>query len=140
MKCLREPKIIKSMLPDKPRKILTADEVYDAVIDWFKADDDWVNLVYVVQDTGYDDALTSEQLQDVIEKVMSFDDLVIYDAASPSSSEIGTNFGGNPLPRDVDAAALSRFILEKDRAGLLMALMVVPHPDKHKMPYEYDEE
>ncbi|HAT3895601.1 TPA: hypothetical protein I9V22_002611, partial [Corynebacterium striatum] len=66
------------MLPDKPRKILTADEVYDAVIDWFKADDDWVNLVYVVQDTGYDDdALTSEQLQDVIEKVMSFDDLVI---------------------------------------------------------------
>ena len=80
------------MLPDKPRKILTADEVYDAVIDWFRADDDWVNLVYIVQDTGYDDdALTSEQLQDVIEKVMSFDDLAIYDAASPSSSEIGTN-------------------------------------------------
>lgn len=57
------------MLPDKPRKILTADGIYDAVIDWFRADDDWVNLVYIVQDTGYDDdALTSEQLQDVIEK------------------------------------------------------------------------
>lgn len=75
-----------------------------------------------------------------LKKVMSFDDLAIYDAASPSSSEIGTNFGGNPLPRDADAAALSRFIIEKDGAGLLMALMVVPHPDKHKMPYEYDEE
>jgi len=40
----------------------------------------------------------------------------------------------------VNAAALIRFIIEKGRAGLLMALMIVPHPDKHKMPYEYDED
>ncbi|WP_426718905.1 hypothetical protein [Corynebacterium auriscanis] len=128
------------MSPDKPNKILTSEETYDAVIDWFRAEDDWVNLVYVVNDVGYDDeTLTREQLQDVMDKVLAHKDLQLLEATGSYTSDLTQEFGGYPLPHDVDTARLSDYIFQKDKSGYLMGIMVAPYPDIHKMPYEYEE-
>lgn len=127
------------MTLDANKKILSAEETYDAVIDWFRAEDDWVNLVYIVNDVGYDDAtLTREQLQDVLDKVLSFEDLQLLEATGSYTSDLTQEFGGYPLPQDVDTARLSEYIFDKDKGGYLMGIMVAPYPDLHKMPYEHD--
>lgn len=128
------------MSSDKPNNILTAEETYDAVIDWFRAEDDWINLVYIVKDVGYDDeTLTREQLQDVMNKVLAHKDLQLFVATESNTDELALKFGGNPLPQTVDTAGLSGYVFEKDKAGYLMGIMVTPYPDRHKMPYEYEE-
>lgn len=127
------------MSSDKPNKILTAEKTYDAVINWFRAEDDWVNLYFIVRDCGYDaETLLVEQLQDVLDKVLTFKDLQLFVPSESNSSDLALKFGGNPLPQTVDTSALSNYVFEKDKDGYLAGIMVAPYPDIHKMPYEYE--
>lgn len=125
------------MSKNSSNRILNAEETVDAVIDWFRTEDDWINLVFIVKECGYDDeTLTVEQLKDVLDKVLSSKDLQLLEATGSNTSDLSQEFGGYPLPQAVDTTALSEYIFSKDKDGYLMGIMVAPYPDIHKMPYE----
>lgn len=128
------------MSADNTHKILNAEETFHTIKQRVEEDEyrDWVNLCWVVDDVGYDQlTVTAEQLQDVLDKVLSSEHLQVHDPTHPSGRGITGKFGGNPLPRDVDTKAISEEIVADDNTlGLLTALMVAPYPDLHKWPWE----
>ena len=128
------------MSADNTHKILKAEETFNAIKKRSEEDDydDWINLCWVVDDVGYDQlTVTTEQLKDVLDKILASEHLQIHDPTDPPGEDLTGKFGGNPLPRDVDTKALSEEIVASDNTvGLLTALMVAPYPDLHKWAWE----
>ena len=123
------------MSEDNAHKILSVEETFEAIEKRHEQYEDWVNLCLVVDDIGYDQlTVTAEQLKTVLDLVLSSKH---FQLCGPPGEELCEQFGGNPIPRNVDTRALSEEIVASDRpVGLLTALVVAPYPDLHTWPWE----